>query len=550
MSSIDNPAQRMTASEILALPSVKESLDRARRASRQGDLERSMGVYDNLLQQHGPVAEVLSLKALIFARSGRFDSARDVIEAALKLNSSRGSIHANAAHIHSKLSHPKQARRHAQEAIRLEPRRTNVLFTAAVVFRESGDHARSSRVVEKIIQIEPSHAQAWHLKAKLASDLGRADEAEEALAKALSLQPENSFALAALANLLQPGLDDSEMVSLLEAHHRGHLRSFDRIPAVVALADIYQRGKQYEQAYSLYEEANTAQLASRPFPIEDFEEGVEAVIGVMSDPPPLDSDRAKNDRPALKSGPVFVIGMPRSGTTLLEQVLSSHSAVFGCGLNNGMEAAERSLERQGVITFLPTGAKSATEGQLAAVRSEYLIGLSEHHRDYPIFVDNNPLNFQRVAMIKRIFPSARFIHCVRHPLDNVLSCFFHHFQEGMNFSVSLQNTARYYAAQQRLIAHWKMLYPDSILQVSYEDLVTDLPATVGALCSFIGLEEESAMLQPHMNPRPVMSASVWQVRQPIDDSRMGYWKHYQKQLEPVIGYFQAGGVLDESLVPN
>jgi tetratricopeptide (TPR) repeat protein len=552
MSTINKPAQTLSAEEILAQPPVKEAFYRAQLAQQQGDFDRSVGIYDTLLEQYGPVAEILNLKANALIGSFRYVAAQEPIESALKLSPASGAIQINASRIYSGLSRNKLARRHALEAVRLEPRRAAVLLTAARIFRDTGDHPRATRINERVLQIEPTNALAWHLKANLAADLGRRDEAEAALIKTLALQPENSRALAALANLTESGLDDLDMVALLEAHRSGHVAAQNPVSAIHALGDIYRREGKFDEAFSLYEEANNAQKYQRPFAIENFEQGVDAVIGVTAEQSPARSPNLQSgslDKTRTGTHLVFIIGMPRSGTTLLEQVLSAHSSVLGCGLAGGMEDAERNLESQGVVTFLNAGSQSATEAQLSAVRTDYLSTLPVDHHDYQRVIDNNPLNFQRVAMIQQMFPSARFINCVRNPLDTVLSCFSHDFQAGMNFSISLQNTARYFAAQEKLTSHWKSMYGDSMIQVSYEDMVNDLPAVVDQLCGFLDMEAEPLMLKPHLNPRPVMSARRWEIRQPLDDSRVGEWKNYRKQLEPVIGYFQAVGVLDESLSP-
>ncbi len=551
MIKLDRPSEASVLDDSFDLPGVKETLNRAKLAYQQLDFDLSASLYEGLISQHPGVAQFHQYQAEALMAAGRMAAASGSAEQAVKLNPSSGEYYATAALVQLKLGNLRLARRRASEAVRLDQRRPSVLHLAARVLRETGDHARASEITERIIQLAPSDPAGWYLKASLAGDLARKDEAESALGKTLALQPGHSKALAALANVLQPGLEDKDIVTLLEAHRSGNVVGADPVPAVYALADIYHRAGKFDEAFGLYEEVNQAQVKSRPFAMEAFEQGVDAVIEATRDQQPVISQAGSGGVSAVRQDLggqlVFVVGMPRTGTTLLEQALCTHPQVLGCGLLNSMEAAERMLESEGVMPLITHGPQTASAAQRAAARTFYLGQLPSQHSDFRWVIDNNPLNFQRLPMIQQMFPAARFIYMRRHPLDSVLACFFHHFQAGMNFSVSIQNTSRYYAAQHRLMAHWQSLDAASIEEIWYEDLVQDLPATLARLCKFLALDEEPRMHAPHRNARPVMSASTWEVRQPVHARHVAMWKNYQSKLESVIGYFQTLDILDESL---
>jgi tetratricopeptide (TPR) repeat protein len=528
--------------EIVDQNQLRALAQRASQAYAQGDYRRAVQLCDGLIARFGPVPHLLNLKAISLIALSEFEAAEAPIRRALKANPGLAGVQANAAVVYSKLSRRKQARRHALEASRLAPREPGVLYPVAMALRESGDHDRALRITQRILQIDPDSGDTWHLKGSLETDLGDVDAAGASLEKAVSLQPANTRALSALVKLRRSSLADTETVELLQSIRAGGQDAWDRPAAIFALAGIYDRAGEFDQAFQLYKEANAGSAVSKPFDIERYEQGVDATIESTLDD---EFEAAAPGSPGENL--VFIIGMPRSGTSLCEQVVSAHSGVLGCGELIAMERVEQALEREGVVPCLDNGPHAASAEQLAQGRSDYLAALPADYSEYQRVTDKAPMNFQRLTLIHRLFPGARFLYCTRHPLDTVLSCYFHDFQAGMNFSFRMEHILRVYAAQLRLMRHWRRLLGACIHTVSYPELVTDLEAVSRAAACFLGIDFEPAMLQPHLNPRVVNTASSWQVRQPVYDSALDVWKHYENHLDPVIAYLRNNGVLDGEL---
>jgi tetratricopeptide (TPR) repeat protein len=230
--------------------------------------------------------------------------------------------------------------------------------------------------------------------------------------------------------------------------------------------------------------------------------------------------------------PVFVVGMPRSGTTLTEQILAGHARVFGAGELGHLEKIAARLAATGRKGDLIDPDVPAE--RLAAAADEYLAALRKLAPDADRVVDKNPSNFAFLGLIAALFPRARLIHCRRDPRDVGLSCFMQNFRAGKPWSYDLRDMAHYYRQYHRLMEHWRGVLPIAILDVPYEAVVEDLEGWARRLIEFCGLEWRAKVLDFHRLDRPVFTASVRQVRQPIYKGSVGKWRNYRRQLAPFI----------------
>jgi hypothetical protein len=231
--------------------------------------------------------------------------------------------------------------------------------------------------------------------------------------------------------------------------------------------------------------------------------------------------------------PVFIIGMPRAGSTLVEQILASHSKVVGAGELTDIEQMVpemgRMLERCGRY---PAGARHLTQTQLRGLADRYLHTLAQIGGPAQRVVDKMPENFLYLGTIAAMFPRARIIHCRRNPFDVCLSCYFQNFNR-IHFSWSLEDLGHYHREYERLMAHWRRVLPLQMLEVRYEDLIVRQQEVSREIVAFCGLEWEDSCLAFHANPRPVRTASALQVRRPIYARSMERWKKYAAHLEPL-----------------
>ena len=512
----------------------KQYYHQAKQAYARGDYVQAIRLCDQLLASMGNRDDLLNLKALSCLALGQMEKAEEAICLALKLNPRMAGIHLNAGRIYHGLSNNTLVRRHAREAIQQSPREPAVLYQAALLYRDSGDHKQALRVIDRCLAIQPDLSHGWQLKGSILTDTGNFKAARAALEKAVSLPPGNVRALSVLTRIRRDSLTDTQTVALLERIRSGAASASDRGTATFALADMYRRGEKYEPAFELYREANNIMASLQPFNIEAWEQKIERTVQATTR---ADGNVSQSDTSG--SNHVFIIGMPRSGTSLCEQVLSAHPDVLGCGELATMQNIESSLERRRIDPYSLNQEQGRQSKELEQAATTYMSALPTGYQKYQRVIDKAPMNFERIGFINQLFPGARFIYCTRDSLDTILSCFIQNFQAGLNFAFNLEQITRVYIAHERLMQHWQILLPQKIHTVNYESLVTKLDAEAHALANFLQLEFDPAMLIPHKQKRNVTTASNLQVRQPVYTSSIGNWKNYQTQLQTVIESLQS-----------
>jgi hypothetical protein len=233
--------------------------------------------------------------------------------------------------------------------------------------------------------------------------------------------------------------------------------------------------------------------------------------------------------------------MPRSGTSLSEQILCSHSEVLGGGELATMEYIARALAHEGIDPF----EVGSEPGWLERMRRAYLSSLPARAADHARVIDKTPRNFERLGLILRLFPAARVLWCLRHPLDTIISCYFQDFRGGQGFSNNLEQCSGVYVEHIQLLRYWMRYFGDSIYVIDYPDLVQNPEATIHAMADFIGVEFQPAMLQPQLNTRNVRTASAQQLRQPVSTTSLNQWQHYGEELADVCALLQQQGLLDQ-----
>jgi tetratricopeptide (TPR) repeat protein len=396
--------------------------------------------------------------------------------------------------------------------------------------------AEARAAFTRALELEPDKADNY-------AAIGRTYEAEghfeEAIAwqeKALARQPDNAEAHYSLAIMHSAADRKSRIAELERTLGRGSLPRDQRAALNFTLGKLYDEDGDYDRAFGCFKAGNDLHKDQYPFQIDEHAALVDQEIAAFSRELFAEKGRIGSE----SERPVFVVGMPRSGTTLVEQILASHPQIHGHGELEDVQRLADSLPER-LVGGRPypeciAALDAATARDLAEA---YLRRLEAEAADTIRSVDKMPKNFLFLGLIALLFPRARLIHCLRDPRDTCLSCYFQDFGPRQPFSWDLEWLGRHYRDYQRLMAHWHAALPMPILDVPYEALVGDQAVWTHRIVDFLGLPWDERCLTFYKTSRPVFTSSAWQVRQPIYASSIDRWRHYAKHLGPLFGAFGA-----------
>jgi tetratricopeptide (TPR) repeat protein len=384
----------------------------------------------------------------------------------------------------------------------------------------------AERELRAALEKKPDYVPALLNLGNLHEDLGDRTSARAAYDQAVAADPGNGLALARLAGVSHsPELDAELAERLRRALARPGIAAADEADLAFALAGLLDAAGRHDQAFAA---ASTANAASRAATGATYDRAAHEQL--------VDRLIATFDRPAEESGttvasPIFICGMFRSGSTLVEQILASHARVTAGGELDLIAA----LLRQ--IPDYPESVADADAETITRWRSSYLAGLPVQPSADRLVTDKRPDNFLHIGLIKTMFPGARIVHTRRDPLDNLVSLYFLHLDPRMAYALDVEDAAHWYGEYQRLMAHWKALYPDDIFDVDYDELVIEPRAVLEPLLAFLRLDWDERVLEFHRGRAAIKTASVWQVRQPLHARSSGRWRNYESQLAAISGLF-------------
>jgi len=301
-----------------------------------------------------------------------------------------------------------------------------------------------------------------------------------------------------------------------------------------ALGNIYRGSKSYDQAFSHFLEANTLYRKTFVYDAKEHALLIDRLIKVYS----KRFFQGKRKFGSASRLPVFILGMPRSGTTLVEQIISSHALVYGAGELQAISSIILSISQQlEHANSYPECMSLFDEKMAEEYSARYLQEIALHCATAKHITDKFPGNYFKIGLIKTLFPDARIILCQRNPLDTCISIFFHCIQD-WKWSFELTELGQYYLDYQRIMSHWQKLFPGEIFTVQYEELVMDQENVSKQLIDYLGLEWDEKCLDFHNNERDVRTISNMQVRQPMYKHSIDRWKPYEKHLQPLIEELQ------------
>jgi tetratricopeptide (TPR) repeat protein len=523
-------AQRADLASAQAAPHDAE-LMQAARAMVANALHLAEPILKRRLREQPTDIAAMRLLAELAARIGRLEDAESLLHRALDLAPEYGMARANLATVLFKQNNFAQCLAELDRLPAGQDTSAHASLRAAALARTGGFEEALS-LYRQLARRMPEHAPVRLSMGHVLKTLGRTDEAIAAYRAATAIDPALGEAWWSMANLKTLHLGTDDIATMTDLLGKTDLPDDSRFHLEFALGKAYADQAAWAASYCHYAAANAGRRARLPHDADAVSAQVDTVIARCT----AEAFAARADRGCPAHDPVFIVGMPRAGSTLLEQILASHSSVEGT-----MELPDLPILARTVAGGLDDGPAAwvcalldADPETLHALGAEYIARTRMQRKtDRPFFIDKLPNNWIFVALIRLILPNARIIDARRNPMDCGFSNFCQHFARGQAFSYDLADIGRYYADYVRLMRHVDRVQPGLVHRVIHEDLLDDPECESRRLLAYLGLPFEPACLRFHENARPVRTASSEQVRKPINRDGVGRWHPYSDWLNPL-----------------
>ena len=513
-----------------ALPAALLYIDQILNEGRLGLAERQCRAF---LKKNPTHTYAMSLLSEIANRLGYFDDAEFLLEKAVEFKPNDGDLRMQYAAILRKKQ--KFAKTMEQVNILCDQYPDNFIYQAqkASEIMQNGDHAQAIKMFDGILNKNPYNFSTHTSKGHAQKTLGETDKAIKSYQSAYQIKPDHGEAYFSLANLKTYSFNLDELNSMREQAKRVDLSLRDKSYFHFALAQACESIGEYEEAFFHLEKGNKIKNDQSKYSIERMDAELQAQIDVCNE----DFFKDLGNGGHSTKDPIFILGLPRAGSTLIEQILASHSMIDGTlELPNILSIAQslRGDDIYGKLGNYPKSMKSLSLEQRESFGKSFIEDTRMHRKDAPMFTDKMPNNFRHIGLIHLIMPNAKIIDARRYPLDCCFSMFKQLFAQGQEFSYGLAEAGSYYRSYVKLMDHWDKVLPNKILRVNNEDVIEDLEGQVKRMLDFLELPFEEECVLFHETDRSVRTASSEQVRQPINKKGMGRWKPYAKNLRPLL----------------
>ena len=516
--------------KLKSLPNILLYIDQIMNEGRLGVAELKCREF---LKKNPTHTYAMSQLSEIANRLGHFDDAEILLEKAVQFKPDDGELRMKYALILRKKQ--KFAKTMEQVNILCEKYPDNLAYQAqkASEIMQNGDHEDAIGLFDKILEKNPHNFSTYTSKGHAEKTLGRSEDAIKSYQSAYKIRPDHGEAFFSLANLKTYSFSDPELTNMKEQIQRVDLSLRDKAYFHFALAQGYEANKQYDDAFFHLKNGNQIKRDQSKYSIERMDDELQAQIDVCNEEFFENIGQGGN----TTKDPIFILGLPRAGSTLIEQILASHSMIDGTlELPNILSLAQslRGGDIYGKLGNYPKSMQNLTLDQRDDMGKKFIEDTQMHRDKAPMFTDKMPNNFRHIGLIHLIMPNAKIIDARRYPLDCCFSMFKQLFAQGQEFTYGLEEAASYYNSYVKLMDHWDQVIPNKVLRVNNEDVINDLDGQVKRILNYIEVPFEEGCISFHETDRSVRTASSEQVRQPINKKGMGRWKPYAKHLKPLV----------------
>ena len=487
----------------------------------------------NHLKQYPNDVAALRMLAEVAARLGRNTDAEALLERCVELAPSFTAARHQWAIILHRQNKIAEALRQIDHLSRLDPRNSAYRNLRALVLVKIGEYTQAMELYANVLKTQPDHAKIWLSYGHTLATAGREAESIAAYRRTIALLPQLGEAYWSLANLKTFRFAPDEVAAMRVQLTRNDLAVLDRAHFHFALGKAMEDAANYSESFEHYAQANSLRRGTVDYDPDETSRYVRDLKRLYT----TDFFAARREHGSPAPDPIFIVGLPRAGSTLIEQILASHSQVEGT-----MELPDILMMAAGFAGIKRPGEAPRYPAVLADLGSEECLALGRRFIEQtriqrktakPFFIDKMPNNFLHIGLILLILPNAKIIDARRHPMACCFSGFKQEFAQGQNYTYGLADIGRYYRDYVDLMAHFDRVMPGRIHRVFYESMIADTEGEVRRLLDYCNLDFEEACLRFHENRRPVRTPSAQQVRKPIFRDSLEQWRHYEPWLDPL-----------------
>jgi tetratricopeptide (TPR) repeat protein len=488
--------------------------------------------YKKVLKKDNNNIDALRLLGLLAFKNKNYSIAENLFIRAIKIDQHFHLLWDNLAKVYRIQNKLEKSKKAFKNLIKLDPYNLEALVALGTIYVKLADYDEGIKTYQKVLSLKNNNPRVYLSMGHALKTVGRRKECEDAYHKAITLYPLCGEGYWSLANLKTYKFSEAQILQM-ENSLDDKIQEQEKIQMLFALGKAYESKGDYKKSFTFYEKGNWMQRKIVEYNAQENANNIDSIIDFFQ------KNKSVID---FNSGyeaqdPIFILGLPRAGSTLLEQILSSHSSIEGTQeLHNIMTIGRRIKSLNNSENYL----NNLLELDSKSIKMYGKMFIDETmwaRNEKELFIDKMPNNFPHIGLIKMILPNAKIIDARRNPMDGCFSCFKQYFAKGQHFTYDLDDIARYYKDYLRLMDFWNKFFPGSIHTVLYEDIINNSEEEVRKMLNYLQLPFEESCMDFYKSSRPVKTASSEQVRQPIYKSALNYWKNFENDLPVLLKHF-------------
>ena len=499
---------------------------------KAGRLKLAEESYKKVLKKEKNNIDALRLLGLLAFKTKDYEIAERLFLKVLKLDPSFSLAWDNLAKLYRIQNKLLKSIPAFENLIKLDPSNFEALVSLGTIYIKLSKYHEGIKLYEESLKIKPENPRVYLSLGHALKTIGERKKSEAAYQNTIKYFPSSGEAYWSLANLKTYEFSDKEIANM-ELSLKRNMHQNELIQMHFALGKAYESNRQFDKSFKHYMDGNWQQRKQVIYNAEDYKISIDEIINFFENNNNILDLKAE----AGSDEPIFILGLPRSGSTLIEQILASHSLIEGTQELPNIMAISRDIKLIDQKNGYPDNLLKLNQSSFDELGKKYIDETKWARSSKPFFIDKMPNNFFHIGLIKLILPKAKIIDARRNPMDACFSCFKQYFAKGQHFTYDLDDIARYYKDYVRLMDYWNKLFPDEIFTIHYEQIIENPNDRIFDLLEFCNVKFEDNCLNFHKSKRAVKTASSEQVRQPMYKTGINYWRNYIKNLDVLLEHF-------------